>query len=334
MTKQLRRIVPTAVATALVLLAGGLWTELEARDNDKGKASATRRSGSSGSSSSSGGSGSTRSAPAPKGDHGAARTRTGSQSSRDGRSDRFSGRHSHHGRHHGRSSLHLGFRFGYPYYYGDYYAPYGYYYRPWYYGPPPVADRSAYDLGALDLNVRPLSAQVYLNGQYIGKADRYNGFPGYLWLERGTYELIFYRPGLRTEVRTVTVYPDLTIDVPVEMLPGESVPVEQLTRVVPVEPDAVAARRIEVGPDGERSPAPGAVGRVRVDVQPADASVYLDGGFLGTAEELSGDGLRVAAGPHTLEFVRPGFQSRSVDLTVAQGEEVELDVELEDLRRR
>ena len=49
-------------------------------------------------------------------------------------------------------------------------------------------------------------------------------------------------------------------------------------------------------------------GVLMLHVEPNDASVYLDGRFIGTGEELSRlrSGLIVDVGSHRLEVVRPG----------------------------
>ncbi|TNF72376.1 MAG: PEGA domain-containing protein [Acidobacteria bacterium] len=71
-------------------------------------------------------------------------------------------------------------------------------------------------------------------------------------------------------------------------------------------------------------------GRVHLTVAPEDASVYLDGRFLGSARELAGlhAGLLVDPGQHSLEVVRPGFQPRELDFGVASGEDLDLEVAL------
>ena len=64
----------------------------------------------------------------------------------------------------------------------------------------------------------------------------------------------------------------------------------------------------------------------------SDSAVYLDGEFLARASELSRlhGAIPVARGPHRIEVVRPGFESRTVDVDV----EGEMPVRVEiDLRR-
>ena len=71
-------------------------------------------------------------------------------------------------------------------------------------------------------------------------------------------------------------------------------------------------------------------GRVHLRVAPLDASVYVDGEFIGTGEEVSQlqAGLLVDAGMRRFEFVRPGYRSQARSLNVASGEELTLRVEL------
>ncbi len=67
-----------------------------------------------------------------------------------------------------------------------------------------------------------------------------------------------------------------------------------------------------------------------LDVQPEDASVYVDGRFVGTGSDLSmmRAGLPLAVGDHKLAIVRPGRQAQEKTFTVKAGEDVKLDVSL------
>jgi hypothetical protein len=78
-------------------------------------------------------------------------------------------------------------------------------------------------MGALDLDVKPGRTQVYLNGQYMGTADHYDGWPSYLWLEEGTYEIVFYLDGYRTLARQVSVHPGMVINFEDHLEKGESI---------------------------------------------------------------------------------------------------------------
>jgi hypothetical protein len=82
--------------------------------------------------------------------------------------------------------------------------------------------------GALDLDLSPGRAQVFLNGQRIGTADDFDGWPRYLWLPEGTYELVFYLDGYQTLARRLTVQPGLIIDMDDHLQPGRSIRPEDL----------------------------------------------------------------------------------------------------------
>ncbi len=344
--RQLNKKVLVPGLALLAVLVIGAEAPLSA---DRG-AKATRSSGSSAAprvqNSSAGGSSSRVSAssgsrtaqPRSTARSGAASTRRSSPASR-GRHRGSRGGHYYHN---------IGLHFGYGGYYGwsrgyGYYYPY--YYHPFYWGVPYYVPRRAsvqYRLGAFDLNVRPKKAEVYLDGQYIGRAGQYDGFPEHLWLEQGSYELIFYRPGLATERRVLSIYPGVVVDVRLRLVPGESIAPSELSTV-----DGPAGAMAEVGsayerqareaPPAARSAAPpasaeldtrAAPGRLRLSVLPADASVYLDGRLLGSGDDLGRlhAGLVVEAGSHLIEVVRPGYATERREFAVGEGDEVELEV--------
>jgi hypothetical protein len=67
-------------------------------------------------------------------------------------------------------------------------------------------------------------------------------------------------------------------------------------------------------------------GRIRLEVRPEDASVYVDDGFRGSARDTKF--LTLRSGPHTIELVRPGFGVARRDVDVARGETSDVLVEL------
>lgn len=246
----------------------------------------------------------------------------------------------HHGGHHGRGSS-LYFGFGYPYYYG--YWPYFYPYYPYSYH---SAYRRPYylqeeALGALDLDVKPKDTQVFVNGRFVGTAGQLDGIPRYLWLETGTYEVILYKPGYETVVREYEIHPELVIDVKLRMVSGEALPPEQLSRRL----DDPAPPKTEVEVEqawrepSAYEPTPRREGSEVVDVrqkpatvllsvEPADASVYLDGRLVGSSRELKA-GLLVEPGTHQIEIVHPSFLTREINFDARAEENVRFDVRLE-----
>jgi hypothetical protein len=301
-------------------------------------------------------------------------SRGSSGSSSSGSGNHYSGGHrgGHHGGHHGGyygRSHYRGYSYSYnPYFYLGfghypyYYGSYGYYGGPYRYDHYYSSER----WGSLDLDIRPEKAQVYVNGQYVGVADNYDGFPEFLWLKEGTYNIVFYLEGYETLTRKVTVLPGIDLDFQDRLEPGNAVaPTELAEEWMREPPEAVAASRARSdqeeswrdrarrylnqrdanqAPDRDQAADQAAVprrddglldargepARLVLNLEPADASVYLDGRFLGTAEELSRlhAGLLVDAGEHTLEVVHPSFRTERRTLEVEAGDELEVGFQL------
>lgn len=251
----------------------------------------------------------------------------------------------YYGGHHSHVRIGLGFFGGYyynPFHYWPYYGYYGGYpYYPYYRGYYGGYANATEAPGALDVNVKPKkTTQVWIDGDYVGLAKAFDGHPQYLWLPKGQYQLILFNPGYRTVERSVTVYPGLVIDLDLDMVPGESTPVETLARPRPrAEPDRGAASATGYGAseavrgktaEVEVREVPGRPGRLQLEVSPGDASVYLDGRFLGRGEELTelDAGLVIEPGEHLLEVVRPGREPATRTFEAGSGETVELAVSL------
>jgi hypothetical protein len=168
----------------------------------------------------------------------------------------------------------------------------------------------------------------------VGLSGKFDGFPGYLWLEHGRHQLVFYRPGFETEMREVRVLHGAVVRVNLRLEEGEATHPEEFA----TPPMSSSHLDVESPGKNEETKRPLAEqraepGRLRMSIEPEDASVYLDGRFLGTAEELSGlhAGLLVSAGEHVLEIVRPGYRSESLELAIEPDVEsavvLELDLE-------
>ena len=201
--------------------------------------------------------------------------------------------------------------------------------------------------------MKPKRTKIYLDGRYIGKADQFDGFPGYLWVGEGNHELIFYLDGHETVRKEYAVVRGSVQRDRFYMDQGEPTPPEALSKVkqpITVKKEmkhsdrATAQRRFSyVEP---QKPAPAAVakvsdeedldlrtepGRLRFTIQPSDASIYLDGNFLGTATDLrnrEGD-ILVDSGNHILEIVRPGYASKKLEFVVIKGETINLTQNLD-----
>lgn len=232
----------------------------------------------------------------------------------------------------------------------------------WYSGPqygyggyPRVYPNAAYgNLGALDTDISPERAEVWVDGKQVGVADNFDGYPNFLWLEKGTYDVVFYLPGHKTLARQYTIYPGLVIDVEDRMEKGEAIHPTALgprtherrdarIRAEREQREAVERRQAEEPAVAweeqryEEPEAPAALdaradpGRLLLRVTPDDASIYLDGRFVGTGRELSSlrNGLLVDPGEHQIEVVRPGHQPESRRIDIESGRETAADFDLE-----
>ena len=69
--------------------------------------------------------------------------------------------------------------------------------------PPEAVVRSGSNDGLFKLVVQPSSAEVYVDGDFVGKASKYDGYPGYLQIASGTHRLEFRKDGYQTWQRDV-----------------------------------------------------------------------------------------------------------------------------------
>lgn len=232
--------------------------------------------------------------------------------------------------------------------YRPYYGSFGWYggfgsYWPYYFSPYAYGQYGAYgwgpvgyaspNAGALDINTKPKKASVYLDGELIGRVGAFDGFPRYLWLREGSYRLAIFMEGHETLERNISVRPGVVIKIDEDLVPGQAV------QPRPPAPAAVAERTAPAGEswrvenrgqpieqDQRTAPA-----RLMVEVQPADAVVYLDGRLLGSGAELADlhSPLIIDPGAHRLEVTRPGYASAVRAFKATKGEDVSLRIELQ-----
>ena len=100
-------------------------------------------------------------------------------------------------------------------------APYGVYPTPSY-----QVRHVATDLGGLDLNVKPKKAAVYVDGEYVGLAKEFDGYPGYLWLRKGVYRVTLFMPGYKTLTHSFEIRSGEVFNVRIRLEPGEATPPE------------------------------------------------------------------------------------------------------------
>ena len=78
--------------------------------------------------------------------------------------------------------------------------------------------------GAIDLEVKPGKAEVWVDGKYLGTVRDFDGYRTYLWLEEGTHRVTLYRGGFETYEEDISITPGAVIKLKMKMTPGEAKP--------------------------------------------------------------------------------------------------------------
>jgi hypothetical protein len=174
-----------------------------------------------------------------------------------------------------------------------------------------------------------------VDGRFVGLAKDFDGYPGFLWLEDGSYEISLVRDGYVTFTDRIAIRPGNVIDLRLRLQSGLSTP----ARVSPApaaEPQPETQEQVttvqeQASPSAIRQDVRADPGHLELVVRPLDAAVYLDGRLLGSAQELVDlhAGLIVDPGAHSLEMVRPGYEDQRLDFEIESGQTVSLQVTLE-----
>jgi hypothetical protein len=214
-----------------------------------------------------------------------------------------------------------------PYFYPYYGGPYGYgfaddpYFSPFYLDPyfndsyfgsyaTPWASRYGEedhwsDRGNVQLQIDPKDVQVEVDGIPSTNSGR-----AALNLPTGKHEIVVTRRGYRPW--------SITLDVQ----QGVRYRLEQKLERLPKE---------EQGTGADQPPSGSRFGELRLNVQPSDAIVDLDGRLLGMADLLRGSEAlrRLPPGHHTLRFTRAGYRpiEREIDITPDRPAEVKVTLE-------
>lgn len=258
----------------------------------------------------------------------------------------------------------VGFSFGFgyqshPYHYRYYPRSYGYHYYPYYYWWYPSYPALYYYNPMVDVRcqVKPESASVLVDGYYAGRVDDFDGFFQRLRIAPGKHTITFRNPGYAP--LSVSVYGVRGQDIHIKqnlMAGDDRLPEDSRLQsqrgdnrghVVPPYGSSGRSGGGYSGGDEEEqqegrgySPQPSAPpststapridgqGLVRLKIEPAGASVYIDGNFWGVVQESGAVEVQLVAGSHTIEIVKPGFQTFRKDVRVTEGGDTEIEAEL------
>ena len=243
------------------------------------------------------------------------------------------------------------YSWGYPgsryglYGYGYGYYDYGYSYGD-YYGYYPSQRSYRYrsgNIAQVRTLVEPSKARVYVDGYYAGIVDDFDGLLQRLNVSPGRHEITLRHEGYRSHTFSIYANRDQTLKLRYDMVRGsgesrDSVGEEERRldrdadrrdgdsdrddpRVdMDRDRDRDSARETDRSRevDAERPYVPPARetgrGEVVLEIEPGDASVYVDGEFYGKAAQLTR--LELPTGRHRIEVVRPGYKTEETEVNV------------------
>jgi hypothetical protein len=78
--------------------------------------------------------------------------------------------------------------------------------------------------GAVDLNVKPGSAEVWVDGKFVAEAKDLDGYPSYLWLPEGAHRVTVYKGGYARFEEEIEVQRGYRKALKVRLEKGESQP--------------------------------------------------------------------------------------------------------------
>jgi len=137
-----------------------------------------------------------------------------------------------HPRGRGRVVVHGGGFYGGGFYFNPWFGmgfgPYGGWgpYYPGFY-PPGGVDMNAAMMagfGAVELNVKPNRADVWVDGRYVGEARDLDGYPTYLWLADGAHRLAVHKGGFLVFDEEIDVRRGMKTEIKLKLQPGDSPP--------------------------------------------------------------------------------------------------------------
>jgi hypothetical protein len=214
-------------------------------------------------------------------------------------------------------------------YWGGYYAYPAFYYGGFYGAPYPYAriyyaffDRAPV---ALRLEVRPVEAEVFVDGYLSGIVDEFDGFFQRLDLAPGSHEIVIRLEGHRTIREKLYLSPGASYKIRRVMEPLAEGETTEPRPEPPPEPESPAESRLEP------SISVSGFGVLELRVRPMGAEILIDGEPW--PSDPSGEAsdalvIHVPAGEHRVEIRSAGHEPFVTDVSVGPGKTTTLNVKL------
>jgi hypothetical protein len=181
------------------------------------------------------------------------------------------------------------------------------------------------------LKVEPDDAQVLLNGKWIGEAYEFSTNNSALRLSSRSNELVIKKEGYVEEAVDLSEYNTRKIIIRLKLLKdkdytGPVKPRTPVKKVTPKEAERKPGYKAETEPELELPPEPQEESMqeikpidVILEIQPQEASIYLNGKFWGIApRDGKIENLRLKPGKYTLEVAKPGYQDYKKEIEVKE----------------
>jgi len=188
------------------------------------------------------------------------------------------------------------------------------------------------------LDVSPHDAEVYVDGYYAGIVDDFDGMLQRLRVEPGQHEITIYHDGYRTVHQRVYLTRDRTFKIKQELekLPaGEAAELRPIPAPLPTGaqpplplPRAGRGTPPNLPPPTAGPAAPAATGRLTIQVQPADASVLIDGQPWPLSPGQDTAVADLSEGRHVIQVRKPGYVGYLAEAEVRRGETTTINVSL------
>ena len=181
------------------------------------------------------------------------------------------------------------------------------------------------------LKVEPDDAQVLLNGKWIGEAYEFSTNNSALRLSSRSNELVIKKEGYVEEAVDLSEYNTRKIIIRLKLLKdkdytGPVKPRTPVKKVTPKEAERKPGYKAETEPELELPPEPQEESMQEIkpidlilEIQPQEASIYLNGKFWGIApRDGKIENLRLKPGKYTLEVAKPGYQDYKKEIEVKE----------------
>ena len=201
-----------------------------------------------------------------------------------------------------------------------------------------------YPDASVHLDVTPKDSQVYVDGYYAGIVDDFDSMFQRLRVAPGQHEITIYRDGYRAVHERVYLTRDRTFKIKraLEQLPAGEV---AEPRPTPAPLPAGAPAPLPLPRDRRGTPpnappqatpptagtstvTPAATGRLAIQFQPSDASVFIDGQPWPASPGQDGVVVDLPEGRHVIQVRKPGYVGYLTEADVRRGETTTVNVSL------